>query len=331
MSDDQMRGSVVVPETLLAWLQDQATAAAFVSALKAGERRLSETDLDAAAMLVARDVTLATRAAEFLKVAEGGPPALRNAALQFGQKLLGGEFRALQGWLRDESSTAEEDLRSLASALAPGLRSKDAKIRRQTELSMSIGLKVFFAKRRLQPDTILDVVAEAYGLARAETPSDGRPARAVGALVAKSKPRQLLQYAAVARLIEQKVERAKVDEQRERARAVQATTDATELRTKLSASQEANARLEARVKDLEDQLSQALSRMKGIETVGAHDVAGLRARYRRVLGEDVRTLAGNAQDALEIEPPRPDFAKLYLADILSKVEGEIDWLSERSD
>lgn len=331
MSDDQQPEPAAAPETLVAWLRDNAAGTSFVAALRVSGRRLDDADIEAAAALVAGDSVLVSRAAEFIKASEGAPSVVRAVALQFGQKLLGREYAPLAEWLRAEHLTAEEDLRSLGSVLAPHLRSKDSKSKRRAELLMGIGLAVFMAKRRLQPECVLDVIGDAYGLPRAESSSDGRPERAVSTLIAKSKPRQLLQYAAVARLLEQRVRRADAEQRRELARATQAEQRAAELQAQLLASEEAKRCLEGQVKGLEERLSQANSRIEGIQTVGAHDVAGLRARFRRVLGEDIRSLAGDARDALEIEPPRPDFAKIYLADVLEKIEGEIRWLNERSD
>ena len=78
------------------------------------------------------------------------------------------------------------------------------------------------------------------------------------------------------------------------------------------------------VADLEEQLM-------GAKELFAHDLDNIKARYRVLLGERIKQLASDAKDALEIEPPRPDFSKRYLEMLIGSVDAELLLLNARPE
>ena len=320
-----------MPESLVDWLPTRVKSGSFLAYLKSGSGRLDGAAASHAARLVIENPDLLGRAADIVRSLERAPATLRGPLEQFARDLVESLVPGLSGWLRDENASSEDDLRRLARALGPELRRPEPQVRRRAEQLLAIGLAVLTSKRRIAPLVLLEAVADAYGLVRGEAVGDTRPARRASAALAGSKPKQLAQFAAVARLQEQRVSDAEAVAARETAKAVQAERAVQEIGRRLREQDEELAALRGETARLQAQLAEGQDRLKSVQSVGAHDAAGLRARFRRLLGEDIRGLAGDARDALEIDPPHPDFAKIYLGDMLEKIEGEIRWLNERSE
>lgn len=325
------RQETPIAETLREWLPTKAKAGAFVAYLGSAGRALEPDDLSASLEMAHGEVRALGRVGELLKASTRASPNLQAGFQRFAQRVLAQERPTLSDWLKDEHSSAEADLEVLSKEFASDLRSKDAAVRKKAEALLAIGLAIFTAKRHVSPDLVLRSIEEAYGSAVTTSPSDMRPVRAASALIAGSKPRQLRQFAQIARLYVHRAAQAEAGEQQALGRATTAEKSAAECKEQLRKREEELAQARAEAAQLERQLQDTTKRLGSAQSVGAHDLAGLRARYRRVLGESIEAVLRNALDALEVDPPRPDFAKTYLNEVLEKIERELQWLNERSD
>jgi hypothetical protein len=331
LAEGQQQDASPIPETLREWLRTKVKASVFVARLNVSGLPLKDDDIRAALELTHGEGAVLARAGELLKASPRASPNLQAAIFRFAQKLLEQERPKLSGWLRDEHSTAETDLEMLSAEFAGDLQSKEAVARKRAEALFAIGLAIFAAKRRVAPDVVLRSVAEAYGRAAPPSLSDTRPARAVANMIARSRPRQVLQFAQIAQLYLQRATQAEAREQHALGRAAAAEKDAAERQQRLDIREQELAQARSEIARLEAGLGDAGKRLESAQSVGAHDLAGLRARYRRVLGESLSEALRSALDSLELDPPRPEFAKVYLNEVLQKIEGELGWLNERSD
>lgn len=318
------------PLTLGEWLDSRAKPQVILAQLKelGGPTRDSDGEVLA---LVRANPALIGRVTDLVRAADRAPSTVRDSMIRLGQAVVEGLDIGLTCWLRDESSTTEEDLTRLTSALSPRLRGRDPSDKKVAEQALALGLSVFVAKRRLAPDRVLEAIGDAYGVPAGDGPSDTRPARAVSSLIASGRPRQLAQFAAVQRLQAHRTADAEMRATREATKAADLEARLRKATEEIVRADAASAELRRRSEELEILLAEERGRAQSDRSVGAHDAAGVRARLRRALGEQMLGLAKDARDALEIDPPKPNFAKVYLSDLMEKIEGEIRWLNARSE
>ena len=62
----------------------------------------------------------------------------------------------------------------------------------------------------------------------------------------------------------------------------------------------------------------------------AHDLEDLKARFRRVVGQEIRQMASDASDALDLDTPRPDFSKRYLEQLITTIDKYVSELGTRA-
>jgi len=177
---------------------------------------------------------------------------------------------------------------------------------------------------------VLDLIGDAYDVPKAADESDKRPERAASLVIFRSKPRQIAQFSTIARLQESMVAASQMRADRETGKLAAAQIEIESLKAKLSSETETAARLANRVAQLEHQNDDLEKRLNGAIEAAAHRLEDLRSRYRKLLSEDLKRLASRAVDGLEIDPPKPEFSKAFLSQILQKLDDEISWLSEHS-
>lgn len=282
--------------------------------------------------LIRKEPQLIARLAELLRTSHSKPSTTHTSLIQLAHEALEAHDERLSGWLREETSTTERDLDRLFDALFPKLSSENQADRKTAEPALAMGLIVFSAKRRnVPPGAILERIADAFDVPAGGGPSDTRPAKAVNALIARARPQQLRQFAAVYRLQEQLVREAQAlaEQSSGRVRKLQEQMQALEAQLERSKARLAVVRRggqKLRVRLAEE-------RRRGISTtsLGAHQLDGFRAHMRNALGERMLPIANTATDALEIEPPATGFAVDYLNDLKKLIEKELKWLDEPSE
>jgi hypothetical protein len=207
---------------------------------------------------------------------------------------------------------------------------KDKAVGAKAELIICIALIVLQTNRNLRPGVALDSIARARGFV-SEGRSDTRPERAVGVLLRRAKPGVLANYARV-RLLStlevdealEKVEDAVAARDSERARSESFQLDIHRLQQELAVERGKLVEANAKIVELDNKIESAKS-------LGAHDIGGMKARYRRVVTDEIARGVLDAVDSLEMDNPKPHFALDFLRQIQSIIKRESTWLDASTD
>jgi len=80
----------------------------------------------------------------------------------------------------------------------------------------------------------------------------------------------------------------------------------------------------AKIADLED-------RIESTKSLGAHDFGGMKAKYRRVVTDEIARGVEDALNSLEMDNPKPSFAIDFLKQIQIVIKRELKWLDASTD
>lgn len=255
---------------------------------------------------------------------------LRADIQKFGQKVVRAVAEGLSHWFQDTDVSSESELRSLTGWAKPNLAGQDAAPRKEAEQVLGIGLALLASQRPVPPLAVLEMIANAYSLEKAEGESDKRPERAVSALIVKSHPRLIASFAKVAILQGALVQAAQAQARQDARLLVDTRNEVGGLESRLASESKRAADLTKAVAELEAKRDELEMQLKRTREIAAFDQNTLKVKYKRILGEEFRRLANDATDSLDLEPPKPDFSKKYLAQLLQKIDEEIAWLNEHS-
>lgn len=321
-----------VTSSLLLWLpQGQWKPEAFLKAAAARTGPISIEEIEASVQLVRDQRTLLTRAFEVVRASKNAPSPLKANIFQFGLLVIGAVTSGLSSWLQDSDVSSGEELRRLTEWAKPNIKSKNAACRKEAEQILGIGLILLQSKRRVAPLVVLDLIADAFSLPRAEGDNDKRPEREVDALIDKSNPRQIAVLSKVALLQDALVHSAKAQAFQDARLLVEAKKEIAELNSRLAIEDLRSTDLAQKLTELEVQHGDLQKTLQLTKDNFVRDREKVRVRATRFLGETIKQLASNAEDALEIEPPRPEFSKRFLKQLIDKIDGEITWLNAPSE
>jgi hypothetical protein len=233
----------------------------------------------------------------------------------------------LKDVLIDPHAPAHEQIRQIATALAPGLRARDRRARAKSETVLRLAIRRVAGAR---PDFGAgEMLAVLFSPLRKQANTRLAPAelrrRIQRAGVGQLRDLSLVQAAAIDRL--DSAERAKVEAQ-ERASA-RAAALATE-RARVSELTERLAAAEARAGNLDAEVARLTQAIADNRQIGAHETAELLARSRATLAGRLDLLLADAADALEIDPPVLEVARDRIEAGRGVIRGEIKWLDDSS-
>jgi hypothetical protein len=292
--------------------------------------RIRDDQITEAVALLAKQPNLLPHAYDLIRIAHKPKTPFRADLNLFGRRIVSNAVPELANWLQDREITAVEELQRLANWAKRGLGTKDSRLKRQSELVLGIGLCVLLAQRPVKAATILSIVSEAFGTTAPAGASDTRPERAVIELISRSKPRQIAVLSKVAQLQDAAVKVAQAEAARDGAALRTAEKHIGSLEAELKAERASASDLRGEVAALEAGNAALKKRLTSTQELGAHDLEDLKIRYRNLLHRKLKPKTTDALDALEIEPPKPDFSKTFVSQILAEIDKEIAWLNEHS-
>jgi molecular chaperone GrpE (heat shock protein) len=319
------------PRSFEQFLTDPTTrASALIDALVEGIIPLSATDIAAATKLSAETAQTLGRVAELIKAAKRAPTPIRNAIVELAISAVRLSAGPLKDWSLDPDVQAPEALTKVVEWAKGPLAGKDKAGRARAEAVLSVALALNAEDRSLDPLKLIALVGSAYSVAPASNETDQRPARAALKLVTKSKPRQIANLATVAALQTGLLVRTEASADRATLRAARLEDNLATAKTKIEQTQAALENAQEELAQSRRDNADLRQELEGAERRGAHGLNDIKARYRRVFTSDFLPVAADAVSALEIAPPRPDFARDYLATLIEKITKELQWLNTSS-
>ena len=308
-----------------------AKAEAFVALLKSGKAKIGPVDLRLGVESAKATPGATIRVANLVRASRTTARPIKNQILQLGRRVVQERAEQLKDWTQNEELTGLDEANQLLKWAKSGLTSSSKEVWIEADAVAAIGLAFLHENRELDPLAIIELVGDAYSVQRPSDGSDTRLKRQLSDTLSRSKPRQIAQFSEVARLQAQSLAEARDSASHEKRRSAKLEARAEELSRQLEALHSQLRSKEAELAVANQRVTESGTRLESVERVGAHDMVDLRARYRRVLSSDLKSLLSDATDALHISPPRPDFALQYLEELMLKIEGEIQWVNARSD
>jgi hypothetical protein len=319
-----------VPATLTdSLLAEKVSARRFVQSL-VKRRPLSDDDLaQAQEILNAQPSKIRTVVDLARAAAQTAPqPAI---LLRWCEQVVRSRDEALRGWALDPDQDARAAFSELLRWTFATVGKKGDRSRRNTvEASLLIGLNLLLARRSLAPlDALRSIASDAEG--HRPTRSGIQSARLANKLLVRAGVKHLLDLAQIAGLAEAEIAGAE-DARRQ---ALSLVNDLRRDKEALEASQSAlNAErqdIERELGERNHQIAQLAADLEGVRARALQDLSGLKARFRRQIGEGLEGLLADAWNAIDTDPPHPDVARERLEIARKSIREELEWLNKSSD
>ena len=329
--DDKNADREVEAPSLAGYLRKTVKIAALAKAWNKDGLSITVEDLASAQAVAAEDPRTLLRVVEIIRAARRAPPAIRSAVGELGAFIVRSAAPQLSNWRDDDGAGPSDDLERLARWAKGPLAGKDKAAKLRAEAVLCVALAMLGDHPRLDPLRAVAAMGEAFGVAPPDNDTDQRPARRVSALLAKNKPRQIATLARISVLQDALLARATLEADRQRLRCRKLDGDVAAARGEVAELRVSQASLQAEIARLERENTDLAGKLESAQRIGAHMLDDLKSRYRRVFRAELSPVAADAKAALEIAPPRPDFAIDYLATVISTINKELTWLDEPSE
>lgn len=316
------------PSSLPAYLKGSAGANRYVAAIGDEAKIPDENERVAALEMVGSDPKLFPRAVELMRaVSASNNSRLRAAIKLWASDILRACDPALSRWAQLADRRPEDEVGDLARRLRLVRSSADkAKV---TEAEQVLLMGIAIASTRADFDAIGTLSSIHSTLGRDETAEETR--QRVTKAIANASLKQLNIYSSVNQVVSahlQKLGDQFASARQERDIAREKVRDLQERVVLLSAEIEGLKADKALAADEANALSIQLEGTKG---GAAHDMIGVRARFRRLLTGKISPFVSDAMLALQVNPPVVNVAKERLDQIKSEVDKELEWLKQFSD
>ena len=310
--------------------RDDARVETFKSGLKAKASTIDRGDFDHVVDLVTRKPSLLTKAADLVRVGASLDPTFRAPIMRLGIMIVQNASSDLTGWAATEDKDATQLFSQVTKWAKKLLQNTDKAVGAKADLIVSIALIVLQTNRDLRPGVALDSIIMARGFG-SDGRSDSRPEKAVSLLLKRAKPGMLASFARV-RLLStlevaealEKVEDAVSVRDAERVRSEGLQHAIQGLQKDLAVERANLVSAHAKILELE-------SKIESTRSLGAHDFGGMKAKYRRVVTDEIARGVQDALDSLEMDNPKPSFAIDFLQQIQTIIKRELKWLDASTD
>jgi len=310
--------------------RDDARVEAFKVGLKPATSTIDPSDFDHVVGAITRTPTLLPKATDLIRVGASLHPSFRTPLMRLGVMIVQNASDDLTDWAVDVDRDPSDVFAQVTEWATKLLPDRDKAVGAKAELIICIALIVLQTNRSLRPGVALDSVARARGFV-SEGRSDSRPEQAVSELLHRAKPGVLSNYARI-RLLStlevaealEKFQDAVASRDAERARAQAFQREIHGLEHDLAVERANLASANARIAELE-------SRIESTRSLGTHDIGEMKAKYRRVLTDEIAMEVQDAIDSLQIDNPKPSFAIKFLEQMQSIIKRESEWLNASMD
>ncbi len=323
------RQSKPIPETLSAFLlESKSSAVRFVRALSA-RPPLADDDLSRSHEIINTQPEKIGRVVELARAAVRAAPQ-PGLLLRWCEQVLRSRDDALREWALDpgqDASSAFGDLLKWAHAYR---KQGDREKGRLTESSVLLGFNLLVARRSLAPLEALRLIG-AKGAEPRETYRVAKGERDARKLFSRASYKQLLDFALIAGLSDEEILSVKdelrrannlVEGLRREKEALEA--DVETLRKEIDGLNQSLSKRDSKIVELEADI-------KNVKTRALQDLATLKARFRRQIGEHLAGLLADAWDAIDTNPPHPDVTRERLEIARETIQKELEWLDKYLD
>lgn len=310
--------------------RDDARVEAFKVGLKAKTSTIDRGDFDHVVAIVTRNPSLLTKVADLVRVGPSLEPTFRTPIMRLGVMIVQNASDDLTGWAATDDKDAAQLFAQVTNWAKKLLQNKDKAVGAKADLIVSIALIILQTNRDLRPGVALDSIIRARGFG-SDGRSDSRPEGAVSLLLRRAKPGMLASFARV-RLLStlevaealEKVEDAVAVRDAERARSEALQREIQGLQNDLAVERANLMTASAKIAELE-------TKIESTRSLGAHDFGGMKAKYRRVVTDEIARGVQDAVDSLEMDNPKPSFAIDFLKQIQLIIKRESKWLDASTD